>query len=137
MRLNGTVFRLFATIDGKVYEPGPIKASEAQKITAWTGYGVKEWEAKLVDEADPLAACALVGLYLFRAGDNVRFSAIEIEDVDSIQASLRDEQGRTMTVKLNETQDGVVRVNGNPVILLDGEEQEPVPTVPVKISKST
>lgn len=136
MRLNGQVFRLFATIDGKAYEPGPIKASEAQKITAWTGYGVKEWEANLVDNSDPLAAAALVGLVAYRAGENVKFSAIEIEDVDSIEATLRDDQGRTMTLKLNAAQDGVERVNGEPVILLDGEEATR-PTVPVTTSKNT
>lgn len=136
MRLNGLVFRLHATIDGKTFEPGPIKASEAQKITAWTGYGVKEWESKLVDESDPLAAAALVALFAFRTGENVRFTAVEIEDVDSIEATLRDEQGRVLTLKINEAQDAVVRRDGQPVILLDGEEYDP-PTVPATASPST
>lgn len=128
MRLNGTVFRIRAEIDGTKYEPGPIKSSEATKITAWTGYGLKEWEAKLVGEGDPLAACALMALYAFRKGENVRFSDLEVDDVDTIEAEFVTEAGEVMRLKLDpETQEPIM-VNGLPLFTLDGEDPPDRPT---------
>ena len=120
------VFRVHAVIDGKPYEPGPIKASEAEKITAWTGYGLKEWEVKLVGESDPLAARALLGLFEFRKGENVRFSALEVDDVDSIDADFKNDAGQVLAFKIGEDAKPVMKA-GEPVILLDGEEYDPPP----------
>ncbi|MGZ6836779.1 MAG: hypothetical protein ACXVGE_13065 [Blastococcus sp.] len=127
MKLNGMTFRVVASIDGEVYEAGPINSAEAEKIQAWTGYGVREWEGKLVDESDPLAARGLLGLMLFRKGENVRFGSVVIDDVDSIEAEFQDTEGRVLSVKLDDDRKPVI-VGNAPVLLLDGEEVEPVPT---------
>lgn len=125
MRVNGKVCRLHVIVDGTKIEPGPIKASEAEKLTAWTGYGLREWEAQ-VSGGDPLAVRALLALMRFRTGEHVRISDVDIDDVDSIEAELRDERGRVVTVKLDDQADPVV-VNGQPVFLFDGEEDDPLP----------
>lgn len=122
------VFRIRAEIDGTMYEPGAIKSSEATKIMAWTGYGLKEWEAKLVGEGDPLAACALMALYGFRNGENVRFSELEVADVDTIEAEFVTEAGQVMRLKLDEDTQEPVMVNGLPLFTLDGEDPPARPT---------
>lgn len=127
MRVNGKVVRLRAVIDGTKYEPGPIKASEAEKLLGWTGYkALREWELRASD-GDPLACRALLALMEFRKGNNVRFADVEIEDVDSCAGDLVDAQGRVMTWKLDDDGDPVL-VKGLPVPLFDGEE-DPDPQV--------
>lgn len=121
MNANGRICRLHAVIDGTKYEPGPIKASEAEKILAWTGLKtLREWEGEVAN-GDPLAARALIALFRFRAGEHVRFSDIEIDDVDTIEADLRDEQGRVLGTLQDDRGRPIVR-NGKQVFLFDGEE---------------
>lgn len=125
MRLEGMIFRVQAEIDGTKYEPGPIKASEAEKLNGWTGYTLREWEAKLVN-GDPLAARGMLGLFRFRAGENVPFKSLEVNDCDSIDAAYVNEQGQVLDFKQDSDGD-LVKVNGKPVMLLDGEEVQPGP----------
>lgn len=127
MKLGTVVARIHAQIDGTKIEPGTIKASEAEKITGWTGYSLREWEVKLVGEGDPLAARALLALMEFRKGTHVRFSDLDVEDVDSIDADFYDDSGRKVDVKVDDDGNPVLD-GGKPVILLDGEPVDP-PTV--------
>lgn len=121
MNANGRICRLHAVIDGTKYEPGPIKASEAEKILGWTGFeALRQWEGEVAN-GDPLAARALIALMKFRQGEHVRFGDIDIEDVDSIEADLRDEDGRVLSTKMDEQGRPVVRA-GKQVFLFDGEE---------------
>ena len=124
MRANGKVCRIYAVIDGTKYEPGPISAKEADRLTAWTGYSLREWEGEVAN-GDPLACRALICLTEFRKGNHVRFDDIDIEDVDSIEADLKDDRGRRLSQKI---ENGQVVMRGNqPVWLFDGEEDEPDP----------
>lgn len=124
MRVGGTVVRLRAVIDGVKIEPGPIKASEAEKILAWTGYkNVREWEIRASD-GDPEACRALLALVEFRKGNHVRIADLDIDDVDAIEADLFDELGRVLSWQLDEDGDPVL-VKGQPVPLLDGEPLDP------------
>lgn len=131
MRCNGVICRIKAEIDGTKYDVGPVKASEADKIAGWTGYTFTEWEVNLVDEGDPLAARAVLALFRLREGQrDVKFSDVEIEDLDSIDADLYDPQGRKVSIKRDE--DGrVIRERGNVIFLFDGEPLDPPrPAVP-------
>jgi hypothetical protein len=126
---GGIVARIHAQIDGVKYEPGPIKASEGETIAGWTGYSVKEWELHLVLESDPLAARALVGLTRLREGEKPRFAALEVDDVDSIEAEFRDDSGRL--VEFVRGEDGLPTVkNGQLVVLVDGEPVDPPTAAP-------
>lgn len=125
MRCNGKVCRIHATIDGQVYEPGPIKASEAEQITKWTGYGLREWEGQVAN-GDPLAARGLLALVRFRKGEHVKMADVEIEDVDSIEADLLDPDGRRVTMLMDNDGEPELR-KGKPVWLFDGEEDEDPP----------
>lgn len=124
MRINGVIGRIHAQIDGVKYEPGPIKASEADKITGWTGYSLREWEGNVVS-TDPLALRALIALDRFRKGEHVKISDVDIEDIDSCDADLKDEHGRVLSLKQDPDGKPLI-VGGNPVLLFDGEE-DPAP----------
>ena len=124
MRLNDVICRIRAEIDGTKYELGPIKGSEAEKITAWTGYSLREWEVAVVGEDDILAAKALIALTRFRTGEHVKIDQVEIEDVDTIKADFYDEHGRVVTAKVDTDSGKPVLVGGKPVLLFDGEESE-------------
>lgn len=128
MKFDGMVFRIRAEIDGTKYEPGPIRASEAEKLSAWTGYELREWEARLVS-GDPLAAKALIALERFRQGNHTaKISDVDITDVDSIDAEFVNDRGQVLTFK--EDDDGnLIKVKGKAVALLDGEEP-PGPLAP-------
>lgn len=121
MKINGIVCRLRAEIDGVKYEPGPIKASEAEKITAWTGLGIREWEMAVISENDATALKALLVLDRFRKGEHVKFADVDIEDLDSVSADFYDERGRKVTAKVD-GEGKTVTVNGQSVLLFDGEE---------------
>lgn len=124
MRIGEHVFRVSAVIDGVKIEPGPIKASEASKLEAWTGASLREWELSVAN-ADPLACRALLGLMEFRKGNHVRIDDIDIDDVDGITADLRDEHGRVLGVKQDDATGEPVLRKGKPVWLADEEELDP------------
>lgn len=123
MRMQGVVCRIRAEIDGVKYEPGPIKASEAEQIQKWTGYGIREWEMAVVGENDVLALKGLLCLDRFRRGEHPKFADVEIEDLDSVTADFYDEKGRKVTAKVDEDGKTVV-VKGQSVLLFDGEEDD-------------
>lgn len=124
MRCNGVICRIEAQVDGTKYDVGSIKATEADKLAGWTGYTVREWEANLAWDSDPLAARGLLALMRFRQGENIRFSDVEIEDIDSIDARLVDPQGRTVTISFDE--DGKpLLIKGQAQFLFDGEPLDP------------
>jgi hypothetical protein len=126
MRIGERVCRVRAVIDGVKVEPGPIKASEAEKLLAWTGYGtIREWELRTSD-GDVLGCRALLALMEFRKGNNVRFADVDIIDIDSICADLVDDRGRVVTVALDDQAEPVMRA-GKPVWLFDGEEEPDPP----------
>lgn len=125
MRINDTVCRVSAQVDGTKYDVGPVKASEAERITNWTGYGLREWEAKLVEEVDPLAIKGLLMLFAFRAGEHRKFSEVEVEDMDTFSADLIDERGRRVTI-LTKNDGTPVLEDGKPVLLFDGEPDSPL-----------
>ena len=123
MRMNGVVCRIRAEIDGVKYEPGAIKASEAEQIQKWTGYDIRKWELAVVGESDVLALKGLLCLERFRRGEHTKFDAVDIEDLDSVTADFYDERGRKVTVKLDD--DGKpVLVKNQAVLLFDGEEDD-------------
>ena len=123
MRCNGVICRLRGEVDGVKYDVGPIKASEGEKITAWTGYDVREWELHLTD-ADAMAAKGLLALYEFRAGRNVKFSALEIDDLDTVDFDLYDERGRKVSIE--KADDGKPLIGKDGVTwLFDGEPLDP------------
>jgi hypothetical protein len=124
MRINGKACRLHAIIDGTKIEPGAIKASEAEKLLAWTGYNnLREWELRVTD-GDALACRALLALMRFRDGEHVRIADVDIEDVDSIEADLRTEDGQVATLAVNDDGEPMV-VKGELVWEFDGEPVDP------------
>lgn len=124
MRCNGVICRLKGEIDGEKFDVGPIKASEGEKITAWTGYEVREWEGKLTN-SDPLAARALLALFQFRSGTLAKFSAIEIDDLDSVDFDLYDPAGRVVSIDVDDEGKPKVNSKGQPIFLFDGEPLDP------------
>lgn len=118
MRINDTVCRVRCEVDGTKYEVGPVKASEAERITAWTGYSLREWEAKVDEGDDPLAIKGLLALMAFREGKQVKFADLEVQDMDSVRGELVDDRGRVVTIEV----DGGKPVieNGRVVLLFDG-----------------
>lgn len=124
MRINDTVLRVRCEVDGTKYEVGPVKASEAEKIQAWTGYGLREWEGKVDESEDPLAIKALLGLMRFRQGENVRFADLEVQDMDSVRGELVDERGRVVTILMKDGKPALD--NGRLVLLFDGEPDAPL-----------
>lgn len=133
MKINGVVCRIRAEIDGTKYEPGPIKASEGERITSWTGMSVKEWEVAVVSEDDPSALKALICLDQFRRGEHPEWSKVDIDDLDSVTADFYDEKGRLVRAKLDENNKPLV-VNGAPVLTFDGEEDVTAPLEPADSS---
>lgn len=123
MRCNGIICRIHAQVDGTKYDVGPIKASEADKLAVWTGYPLREWELRVID-GDPLASRALLALMEFRKGNNVRINDVEIEDIDSVSAELRDEHGRVATLAMDDQSQPRV-VKGELVWDFDGEPVDP------------
>lgn len=124
MRVGGTVVRLRAVVDGVKIEPGPVKASEVERILGWTGYrSLREWEVRASD-GDPLACRALLALMEFRQGTHVKWDSVDIDDVDGIEADLVDDRGRVLSWQVDEDGDPVL-VKGEPVPLLDGEPLDP------------
>jgi hypothetical protein len=94
---------------------------------SWTGYtNRKELELRASD-GDELAWRAVLALLAHRRGENVRFSDVDIEDVDSIEgAGLYDDAGREATLKLQDDGQPYL-VNGAPVWLFDGQEADDPP----------
>jgi hypothetical protein len=123
VRVDGIIVRVHAIIDGTKIEPGPIKASEADKLKGWTGYGLREWEGQ-VAAGDPLACRGLLALMRFRQGEHVKIADVDIDDVDTIEGSLRTEDGRELTVALDENGEPI-KERGRPRFLLDGEPLDP------------
>ena len=124
MRIGQHVFRISAVIDGTKIEPGAIKASEAERIEAWTGDPLRKWELK-VSDGDALACRALLALMEFRQGNHVKIADVDIDDLDGIQADLKDEHGRALgLLKDDKTGEPIVR-KGEPVWTVDGEELDP------------
>ena len=126
MRINDTVCRLRVEVDGTKIEVGPVKASEAEKITAWTGYTLREWEIKVESGGDSLALKALLALVEFRKGEHTRkLSSFDVEDMDSVKAEFVDERGRVVSTLWK---DGEPVVENNaPVLLFDGQREDGAP----------
>lgn len=135
MRINGLRIQVRAVIDGTKVQAHPIKASEAEKILAWTGYdNLQELEIRASD-SDPLACRALLALLEFRKGNHVRFAEVDIEDVDGIEADLYDETGRVVTFATGP--DGKYVVEDRKIVLLfDGEREPAAPAVPTQAAPS-
>lgn len=123
MKLDSVVCRLKGEIDGTKYDLGPIKASEAEKVEGWTGYSLKDFEAKLWD-GDVQAARAVRALMEFRSGTLSRFADVDIDDVDSIDFDPYDPQGRKVTLSRDDQGKPVIE-KGLAVFLFDGERLDP------------
>src|SRR5664279_3408603 len=116
------------TLEGQTYQFDDMRLAESRLVKKWTGFTPVTFGDALF-ALDPDALTALILISRKRHGDYIAPNASEECDAElnTLEISFVDDRGRKVEPRLDSAGDAILGKDGRPIILYDGQEDEPEP----------